>query len=257
MDELAIMEGVITFERELLMNANDQVWDDLYRQRDELETANIDLRYVNDQRHINNMIKLRIHHEELQRKTRIMLESDINKMQQELECIKSLCLLNSEKLDYNYQILAKREDENLIIKSQQKRRINKLSDLINEYKTKIGSFSKKTTLELKRLQQQVVSVRKGVKDTEKKLEYFSKHNDVKYKKIWNLNYKKAESILRRILKVDRVIYEQQLGRDWPEPTINLLKMEDLQSYKRAARTLGISLSRCKSSSTVFLADFYL
>lgn len=237
--ELYLMENVILFERDLLIKANDQKWEDLYKQRDELETANIDLRYVNDQKHIQNMIKLRIDHEESYRKTRILLETDINKLEQELECIKALCLMNSEKLDYNYQILAKRENENLIIKSQQKRRINKLSDLINVYKNNISEYTNKSAVEMKRLNEQVFSLRKGVRDTEEKLKYFSKTNDSKYKQIWNLNYKKAEYLLKRILKVDCLLYEQQLGKTWNSPEVQLLKMKDLSSYRHALKVLNI------------------
>lgn len=46
-------------------------------------------------------------------------------MHHELEQVKAMCLLNAEKLDYNYQVLQKREDENLMMRAQQKRRINR------------------------------------------------------------------------------------------------------------------------------------
>ena len=46
-------------------------------------------------------------------------------LQQELELVKVQCLMNSEKLAYNYQVLKKREEENLIVQAQQKRRINR------------------------------------------------------------------------------------------------------------------------------------
>jgi dynein regulatory complex protein 1 len=46
-------------------------------------------------------------------------------LQQELELVKMQCLMNSEKLIYNYQVLKKREEENLIVQAQQKRSINR------------------------------------------------------------------------------------------------------------------------------------
>lgn len=46
-------------------------------------------------------------------------------MQQKLEELKTKCLLNSEKLNYDYHILRKRDEENISIKAQQKRKINK------------------------------------------------------------------------------------------------------------------------------------
>lgn len=46
-------------------------------------------------------------------------------LQQQLEQVKAICLLNKEKMEYNYQVLKKRDEESLLIRSQQKRRINK------------------------------------------------------------------------------------------------------------------------------------
>ena len=64
-------------------------------------------------------------HQERYRETKITLEYDVQALEQELENIKALCLLNSEKLDYNFQVLKKREEENVYIKHHQKRRLNK------------------------------------------------------------------------------------------------------------------------------------
>lgn len=237
--ELNMMENVILLERKILIDSNNEKWDDLYNERDDLEKSNIELRLINDQKHIRHMIQLRITHEELYRKTRISLENDINHLNQQLEIIKSLCLINSEKLDYNYQILAKREDENLIIKSQQKRRINKLQDIINDYRKKITEYTAKSSSEVKRLTEQVKNLRKGVKDTENKLEHFSRTNDAKYNQIWRLNFKNAEALLQKILKVDRILYEQQLGKEWKIPEFQLLTKMHLRSYQNAVSTLDV------------------
>lgn len=239
--ELEMMETAINLERKLLTEVNNKKWEDLYESRDQLEQSNIQMRYDNDKKHIRNMIQLRVDHEESYRKTRIQLEKDLNSLEQELEVIKAMCLLNSEKLDYNYQILAKREDENLIIKSQQKRRINKLSDMVNLYKTKIREFAQQSSVEAARLKEQVLSLRRGVKDTERKLLYFSQSNDMKYQKIWQLNFGDAEKLLNRILNADRIIYEQHLGREWKEPQVTLLEKRDMPTYRHAARLLGIKL----------------
>lgn len=75
--------------------------------------------------HEEELQKVHRDHEEKYRETRIRLETDIQMLEQELEQVKALCLLNSEKLDYNYQVLKKREEENVYIKNHQKRRLNK------------------------------------------------------------------------------------------------------------------------------------
>lgn len=45
-----------------------------------------------------------LNHQEQYRTTKIQLENDIKLLQQEYETVKATCLMNSEKLDYNYQV---------------------------------------------------------------------------------------------------------------------------------------------------------
>lgn len=45
--------------------------------------------------------------------------------------MKATYLLNQEKLEYNYQVLKKRDEESTVIKSQQKRKINRYASTQN------------------------------------------------------------------------------------------------------------------------------
>lgn len=46
-------------------------------------------------------------------------------MQREFDLIKLKCIDNVEKLNYNYQVLKRREEENASAKAAQRRKINK------------------------------------------------------------------------------------------------------------------------------------
>ena len=46
-------------------------------------------------------------------------------LQQQLQQMKATYQLNQEKLEYNFQVLRKRDEENTITKSQQKRKITR------------------------------------------------------------------------------------------------------------------------------------
>lgn len=50
--------------------------------------------------------------------------------------------LNTEKLEYNYQVLKKREEENGTILGAQKRKINRLADHLNSLKIKSAKQEK-------------------------------------------------------------------------------------------------------------------
>lgn len=229
--EFKMLEDVLALDRNILLKANDKKWEELYKQREEDEISNLTLRFEKHADYINTINALRVAHAEKYRETKIQLENDVDNLEEELEYIKAVSLLNSEKLDYNYQILAKREDENLIIKSQQKRRINKLQDVINTYRKKISNYRDWSKIQLVSLTSQVQKLQKSVREIESKSEHFSKTNDVKYRQIWDFNYKKAEKTLQEILAIDRILYEQQLGKKWRKPFIKLMDIKDMPSYR--------------------------
>ena len=63
--------------------------------------------------------------------TKIKLETDVQVLEQQLESMRASYQLNQEKLEYNFKILKKRDDENTITNSQQKRRLTRLQDTLN------------------------------------------------------------------------------------------------------------------------------
>ena len=63
--------------------------------------------------------------------TKIKLETDVQILEQQLESMRASYQLNQEKLEYNFKILKKRDDENTITNSQQKRRLTRLQDNLN------------------------------------------------------------------------------------------------------------------------------
>lgn len=221
--ELQLVEEMIMLERKMLIEANDKRWEELFKKREEEEEINSKRIFEILDEFFEEGTRLRYEHEELYRATKIRLENDIEALQQELERIKALCMLNSEKLDYNYQILKKREDENIIIKSQQKRRINKLQDVIVKLSKKISEYERTTENEIKRLNSEIQKLKKGIDDTETKTEHFSFINQQRYRELWDLNVRRAVEVLDKILSIDKVIHEQQLGMEWKPPNLTFLK----------------------------------
>ena len=59
-------------------------------------------------------------------KSKSQLDYSILKiLEQQLQQMRATYQLNQEKLEYNFQVLKKRDDENTITKSQQKRKITR------------------------------------------------------------------------------------------------------------------------------------
>lgn len=160
--EFELIEEVILTERKKLIDTNNKKWEELYKKREQQEIANSDKKFEQVKEFSLNMIGTRINHQENFRETYINLENDINTLQQQLARIRALAILNSEKLDYNYQILKKREDENIIIKSQQKRRINKLQDVINDLRKKTHDYESTTNNLIKKLSEDIKKLHKNI-----------------------------------------------------------------------------------------------
>ncbi|KAL3272766.1 hypothetical protein HHI36_014227 [Cryptolaemus montrouzieri] len=241
-EQLKLIEESMQTERKIMMEVNAKKWEELYKKRDQEEQANSDKKYEQMELFENQMTELRREFQEKYRETKIKLERDIDDLEQELERIKALAILNSEKLDYNYQILKKREDENIIIKSQQKRRINKLQDIVNTLKRRISEYGEGTKQQIVKVSGEIAKLQQNILDIESKADHFAEINDAKFNQLWEMNTERVLEVAQRILTIDRILHEQLLGLEWTEKGAlkkKELKKENLASYKRAIEILEL------------------
>ncbi|KAJ9601346.1 hypothetical protein L9F63_000484, partial [Diploptera punctata] len=153
--ELKLIEDVMDSERTQLMEANNKKWESLYRERSQLEEKHMDLKFKAVDEHEDAIYQVAVEHQEKFREIKIKLETDIQILQQELEQVKAQCLMNSEKLVYNFQVLKKREEENLIVRAEQKRRINRLRDNVNALRKKVAETEKSMNSESTKLTEEI------------------------------------------------------------------------------------------------------
>lgn len=123
--ELVLIEEALNTERKTLLESVTKRWDALYEQRHEEDTIGVERRKEIMREYEMEMRRVMIEHQEDYRAQKIELETECQNLQQEVERMKAVCMMNVEKLNYSYAVLKCREDENTIIKNQQKRRINK------------------------------------------------------------------------------------------------------------------------------------
>ncbi|XP_020291637.1 dynein regulatory complex protein 1 isoform X2 [Pseudomyrmex gracilis] len=229
--ELSLINNVIESERKTLVETIVEKWEALYKKFHENSLTGLDKRKEIMREYEEEMKKVVIEHQEEFRTQKISLELEIQKLQQEVQNTKALCFMNIEKLDYSYTVLKRREDENTIVKNQQKRRINKLQDVVNALRKNYAELEENTRLEIQKLTDQVLKAHKSILDLVEKSNRFTNINDNKYMQIWDINAKAANELLDKILSADKIIYEQALGIEWTPPEEILLKKEDLPSYR--------------------------
>ncbi|PBC28405.1 dynein regulatory complex protein 1 [Apis cerana] len=248
--EMELIETVIESERKIMMEISMEKWNVLYKKLQEDTFEEKEKRKEIIKEYEKEMEKVIIEHQEEFRKQKIMYELEIQNLQQEVQNMKALCIMNVEKLDYNFAVLKRRDEENTIVKNQQKRKINKLQDVINNLKKTHSALEESKKAEIQKLTNQILKSQKSVLELEKKSDYLAIINDKKYMQVWDMNIKTANELIDKILTADRIIHEQLLLLEWQPPEEQLLKKEDLPSYCGAMCALKTEQEEAKKRRTI-------
>ncbi|XP_076228445.1 dynein regulatory complex protein 1 [Nomia melanderi] len=249
-NELMLIENVIESERQILLATSTEKWDALFKKyQDDTAEAKEKKKEIMQQ-YEEDMRRVTIQHQEEFRRLKITFELEIQNLQQEVQNMKALCLMNVEKLDYNYAVLKRREEENTIVKNQQKRKINKLQDVINGLRKTYADLEESTRLEIQKLTGEILKSQRAVKDLEEKSKNIAAINDKKYMQIWDMNIQTANELVNKLLAADKIIHEQLLGIKWEPPKMELLKKEDLKSYCYAMCAIKKEKEEAKKKKTI-------
>jgi dynein regulatory complex protein 1 len=131
--------------------------------------------------------------------------------------MKATYQLNQEKLEYNYQVLQKRDEENAKTKAQQKRKLTKLQDALTNLKKKLTKQIKQFNDENQQLSEDYKRVTDMFNDLQMKSKHFIAVDLKKFHDIWKMNENECKKIAGNLLEADRIFYEQQLGVEWKSP----------------------------------------
>ncbi|XP_050578989.1 dynein regulatory complex protein 1 isoform X2 [Bombus affinis] len=248
--EVELIESVIEMERKILLESSLEKWNVLFKQlKDDTFNARKKRKEVMRE-YEEEMQKATIQHQEEFRKQKIMFELEIQNLQQEIQNMKAFCMMNTEKLDYNYAVLKRRDEENTIVKNQQKRKINKLQDVINNLRKTYTALEESTRAEIQKITNQILKSHTAILDLEEKSNHLTVINDKKYMQIWDMNIETANELVDKILTADRIIHEQLLIMDWQPPEVKLLKKEELPSYCGAMCALKAEQEEAKKRKTI-------
>lgn len=122
--------------------------------------------------YIKQLEQLRISDSEEYNLVKIKLETDVQVLEQQLQQMRVTYLLNQEKLEYNYQVLKKREEENGTILGAQKRKINRLADHLNLLRIKSAKQEKTFQQENTSLTDDYKHLTEQFKELQKKFRHF-------------------------------------------------------------------------------------
>ncbi|KAJ3171784.1 hypothetical protein HK101_011229, partial [Irineochytrium annulatum] len=216
-EELEQIEKAFVEERSELIESNMKEFEAALHNRRENESRYMEERAERIEDHIKQLELLRVRDAEEYNLVKIKLETDVQVLEQQLQQMRATYQLNTEKLEYNFQVLKKREDENQTILNTQKRKITRLTDHLNLLKAKMAKQEKTFQQEYVALTDDYKRITEQFKELQKKFRHFQVADERKYNEVWRMNEELTQELMRKVLQADRIIHEQQLGLKWNPP----------------------------------------
>uniref|UniRef100_A0A8C4W693 Dynein regulatory complex protein 1 n=1 Tax=Gopherus evgoodei TaxID=1825980 RepID=A0A8C4W693_9SAUR len=218
--ELTQIEKAFELERRELLSSNKKKWEQAMQAHNAQELENLITRMQKVEEYEKQLNQLRVQDAEEYNTIKIQLENDVQILEQQLQQMKAIYQLNQEKLEYNFQVLKKRDEENTIIKSQQKRKLNRLHDVLNALRMKLDKQIKQFQEENQTLTADYKRIVEQYKDLQRTMRcsvHFAVVDAQKFLEVWLMNEEEAKGLMWKALKADRIIHTQQLGLPWVEP----------------------------------------
>uniref|UniRef100_A0A8D0C3A6 Dynein regulatory complex protein 1 n=1 Tax=Salvator merianae TaxID=96440 RepID=A0A8D0C3A6_SALMN len=215
--ELLQIEKAFELERRDLLTNNRKKWEEGMQTLNQQELDFMMARLKKVEEYERELKQLRIQDAEEYNVAKIKLERDVEVLEQQLQQMKATCQLNQEKLEYNFQVLKKRDDENTIIKSQQKRKLNRLHDVLNNLRLKLARQIKQYREENLALTADYKRIVEQYKDLQRTMRHFAIVDAEHFLQVWLMNEQEAKELIRKAFSADGVIHAQQLGLPWVEP----------------------------------------
>ncbi|XP_065677851.1 dynein regulatory complex protein 1 isoform X3 [Hydra vulgaris] len=151
------------------------------------------------------------------------------------------------KLENEVQVLKKRDEENMITKSQQKRKITRLQDYLNNLNQKLKKQEKQSSDENLSFECDLARVIEQYKELQKKFCHFQITDNKRFEDIWVMNENLTMDLIDDVLKIDKIITEQQLGLDWHAPNSKFLIASPFKKDRDVLFTADQEVSSIKSN----------
>ncbi|CAH6786892.1 dynein regulatory complex protein 1 [Phodopus roborovskii] len=238
--ELIHIEKAFELERQELLSSNKKKWERALQGHNAKELEYLINRMKKVEDYEKQLNKQRVWDCEEYNTIKIKLERDVQILEQQLQQIKATYQLNQEKLEYNFQVLKKRDEESTVIKSQQKRKLNRMHDILNNLRAKYAKQIRQFQEENQSLTSDYKRLVGQFKELQKAMRHFTIIDAEKFREIWLMNEEEAKALAQRAFDVDSIINAQHLGLPWKMPDFWFLKNVgpiSMQQQKSATQIL--------------------
>ena len=160
--------------------------------------------------------------------------------------MKATFQLNAEKLEYNLHVLKKRDEENTLTISQQKRKITRLQDVLTGLRRRQSAQEKQLHESLSALTEDYRKSVEQFTELQKKCKHFMACDRKRFIDIWQMNDDEVQELAEKVLKADEIIQTQQLGRKREHPPL----VESPLTHHLATEQAGVSKALHYAASIV-------
>lgn len=176
---LDLLQETIDNKRDTLNLTANRNWEQLANKTDTNLSMKADLEQYKREVFANEISRIKFDHIETTSRARINLESYQENMQIELQKLRAKCLINSEKFDYNYQLLQKKGDENVKVRLQEKRRLAQLRETAMSLRTQINDAKSNLHRNSEKMDKEIVRFHGSFMELECRADMYASNNDKK------------------------------------------------------------------------------
>eukprot|EP00294_Goniomonas_avonlea_P013306 CAMPEP_0114553860 /NCGR_PEP_ID=MMETSP0114-20121206/7893_1 /TAXON_ID=31324 /ORGANISM="Goniomonas sp, Strain m" /LENGTH=673 /DNA_ID=CAMNT_0001738851 /DNA_START=30 /DNA_END=2051 /DNA_ORIENTATION=+ len=255
--ELEDIEAKFREERKNLLEQNKAEIENLLEKRRNMEQAHMEARQRRVEEDQVRLERLRLHDAEDYTNLKIRLETEIQKLEQQLEEMRSTYQLNTEKLEYNFRVLTERDYENQNTINQQKRKLGRLHDVLSSLTARYWKKEKDYKQENMDLTDEYRRITEQFKDLQLKYKHFENTDRKRFEEVWRMKEQQVKELLSTLLKADKLVHEQQLGLSWFPPSQDALntafdeaRTRAMQQGKKKAQQERTEDSKLKAADLV-------
>jgi dynein regulatry complex protein 1 len=247
-DELAAVEAAFVKEREDMLVANKADIDSLFDARRRAEGKFADEKLQREDKNAAEIYAIQAADLENYQKLKVKLETDVAILEQQLEHMKFIYLLNTEKLEYNYRVLTERDNENKAALASQKARLGRLRASLAKVQVDYESSDHKFKVKNDGLTKEYQRATKSYRELQEKFRHFEAANAARYAAVAKVHEEEIHSLSSRLVTADRVITEQLLGLSWtPQPVPTASSTVSGLGAGRLATTASLRLPSAQSA----------
>jgi len=210
-NELGQIENVCVEERQERIDRNKGEIEGLFNKRREMELQILYAKQSREEEFQNELHKIRATDAEDYNSLKVTLENNIQLLEQQLEEMRATYQLNSEKLDYNHNVLEERDSENKQTVEHHRQRLRRLKEALSNHKQRFFKQDAKFKTENHDLTEDFKRITEQFKDLQKKFKHFETVDHNKYREVWKMNEENTMKHVRKLLTADKLIHEQILG----------------------------------------------